>query len=406
MEHAESTRSKLLLGALLVVAFLYMSASPAPSILQQVKSGRFYHPTSGCGSAADDAAAAAAAQTSKATMERYLQPIAHGARYQQIIENATLQPWEDVLASDREPCKKGEWNVDGSWYISREGELFYEPHACLLRRLTAAEARQCLSNSTLTFVGDSLSRYQYLSLAHFLVHGRFIQRYAGDNTSSLTNEHTWPSWPVFYSAGSQLLHLNSSTVTSIESCDCYRVPDELIREFRTLTIQAGQSRMRVEYKQAFGQDHSEAGLMLDTLRGMREGIGNHTATGLDRHVMVVNMGHWFPSFHWNQSQLTTSPVAVYQHVFNAPDVLQQRLNGKLQLIWKTTTARADEATYMHRPWMHLLDGLAKFYGWDIMDAFGVTESMLESGVNSWWDALHFEAFVYDQLNDVLLNGIC
>lgn len=402
MECAEST-GKLLLGALLSVAFLCMYiSSPGSSLLRQVTFGRIFYTTSSCGTGAVDAHKVA--QLSTANSQRYLQPIAHGARYQQTITNATLPPWEGILSSGREPCKKGDWNMAGSWYISREGELFFEPHACRLRRMTAAEVRRCLSNSTITFVGDSLTRYQYLSLAHFLVHGRFIQRYADDNTSSLTNEKTWPSWPVFYSAGSQLLHVNTSNLTSTESCDCHRVPNELIREFRTLTTQAGQSKMRVEYKQAFGQGGSQTGLMEDTLRGMREGIGNHT--GLGRHVLVVNLGAWFPAWHWNQSQLTSNPVAVYQHVFNAPDILQRRLTGQLQLVWKTTTARADENSYMHRPWMYLLDGMAKFYGWDTMDAFGVTQPMLKLGMNSWWDALHFEAFVYDQLNDVLLNGIC
>ena len=42
---------------------------------------------------------------------------------------------------------------------------------CTLRRLTASEVRGCLANRPLVFIGDSITRYAYLSLVAFLEHG-------------------------------------------------------------------------------------------------------------------------------------------------------------------------------------------------------------------------------------------
>jgi hypothetical protein len=54
----------------------------------------------------------------------------------------------------------------------------------------------------------------------------------------------------------------------------------------------------------------------------------------------------------------------------------------------------------------LLTALAHQHGWDVLDAFAVTRSLYVDKVQGMWDALHFLPFVYDQLNDLLLNGLC
>ena len=49
--------------------------------------------------------------------------------------------------------------------------FIFSPIGCrLLRSLNASSARRCLADRHLLFYGDSLSRYLYLTLAHFLVH--------------------------------------------------------------------------------------------------------------------------------------------------------------------------------------------------------------------------------------------
>jgi hypothetical protein len=56
------------------------------------------------------------------------------------------------------------WRHDSSGYT-------YHLANCTLRRLTAAQALRCLADRTVVLIGDSLTRYSYLSLASFLVNG-------------------------------------------------------------------------------------------------------------------------------------------------------------------------------------------------------------------------------------------
>ena len=49
---------------------------------------------------------------------------------------------------------------------------------CALKRYTAAQVKSCLQSKHLMFIGDSLTRYQYLSLVYFLEHERWPQRFS------------------------------------------------------------------------------------------------------------------------------------------------------------------------------------------------------------------------------------
>lgn len=51
------------------------------------------------------------------------------------------------------------------------------PHVCRLKRYTAQQAGQCLRKKSMLFIGDSLTRYQFLSLAYFLEHKKWPPRY-------------------------------------------------------------------------------------------------------------------------------------------------------------------------------------------------------------------------------------
>ncbi|KAG2500656.1 hypothetical protein HYH03_001422 [Edaphochlamys debaryana] len=66
--------------------------------------------------------------------------------------------------------------------------MTWEPDACVLRRLTADRARRCLVDvGPVFFIGDSVSRYQFLALLHFLAAGKYQHPY--DTDRSLTNAH-------------------------------------------------------------------------------------------------------------------------------------------------------------------------------------------------------------------------
>lgn len=60
-----------------------------------------------------------------------------------------------------------------NWTISEQHpELTLNIRNCELLRFSHTQAKQLLAGKRVVLIGDSLSRYQYLSLVHFLQNGR------------------------------------------------------------------------------------------------------------------------------------------------------------------------------------------------------------------------------------------
>ena len=115
---------------------------------------------------------------------------------------------------------------NGTWHLTRSGEYVYEVEDCALARPTAVTARRCLSGRHLLFIGDSISRYMYLSLASFLVHGSWPDDAAlVANNASVCHEMTWhtlarklnrtDAWNVYMEG-------TNAALGGHEVCDCYR----------------------------------------------------------------------------------------------------------------------------------------------------------------------------------------
>jgi len=68
------------------------------------------------------------------------------------------------------------------------------------------------SNLNIMMIGDSLTRYQYLSLVHFLQFGKWIDPKSRPN---IVIRVTLPSWNAFY-------NLTKSLLEPYEQCDCFR----------------------------------------------------------------------------------------------------------------------------------------------------------------------------------------
>jgi hypothetical protein len=66
-----------------------------------------------------------------------------------------------------------------AWTLRADGsqQVDLQNYLCRLRRYTAIEAKTCLAEQHISFIGDSLTRYQYLSLAYFLEHDTFPPRF-------------------------------------------------------------------------------------------------------------------------------------------------------------------------------------------------------------------------------------
>eukprot|EP00521_Asterionellopsis_glacialis_P009395 CAMPEP_0195286238 /NCGR_PEP_ID=MMETSP0707-20130614/3760_1 /TAXON_ID=33640 /ORGANISM="Asterionellopsis glacialis, Strain CCMP134" /LENGTH=444 /DNA_ID=CAMNT_0040345847 /DNA_START=318 /DNA_END=1649 /DNA_ORIENTATION=+ len=80
------------------------------------------------------------------------------------------------------------------WRMRQDGsrELTL-PSTCHLKRYTALEAKQCLKDKKLLFVGDSMTRYQFMALAYFLEHHKWPKRHLSSSPQGkLVEEQSVP----------------------------------------------------------------------------------------------------------------------------------------------------------------------------------------------------------------------
>ena len=104
----------------------------------------------------------------------------------------------------------------GSWSLSPELELRFHVHGCRMRRPTANQANRCLRDQSLVFVGDSLTRYQYLSLIGFLHSGLWPEPLGGlPDMPNPVMEMEHGNWTAFYAS-------STTQYGGREVCTCVR----------------------------------------------------------------------------------------------------------------------------------------------------------------------------------------
>jgi hypothetical protein len=69
----------------------------------------------------------------------------------------------------------------GVWKHRIDGSKSYTLETCRIKRFSSEEAGTCLAGKHLLLIGDSVSRYQYLSLAYFIEHGQWPARFGMSN---------------------------------------------------------------------------------------------------------------------------------------------------------------------------------------------------------------------------------
>jgi len=87
-----------------------------------------------------------------------------------------LPDCRDIMRRPGSPYASGDFitrpTTPHTWIPRSDGSRQFELMAyCQLHRYTAVEARQCLADKSMLFVGDSLTRFQMLGLAYFLDKG-------------------------------------------------------------------------------------------------------------------------------------------------------------------------------------------------------------------------------------------
>jgi hypothetical protein len=117
--------------------------------------------------------------------------------------------------------------VDGSsgeWFLSPDGSFSYQFPHCKLRKFTRKQAAKCLKGSHLVFIGDSITRYLYLSLTSLFAVGEwpapFSQIFHKNEPPSILCEKDWNEWSLFFHRTNDVL--TSRKAQTYEVCDCSR----------------------------------------------------------------------------------------------------------------------------------------------------------------------------------------
>lgn len=141
--------------------------------------------------------------------------------------------------------------LNASSWTTHEVQTALDLRHCSLRRFTQAEAQQCLAGRPIVAIGDSLTRYQYLSLVNFLDTGVWRDTASTTRSRNLTYLHAGHHDYGPYYAGkcgrcrcvntldALFLMRFFSCVAALSgpqyfgdrmSCDCYRTRTKFIAE--------------------------------------------------------------------------------------------------------------------------------------------------------------------------------
>jgi len=287
--------------------------------------------------------------------------------------------------------------------------------------------RQCLVGRSITFVGDSLARYQYLNLVHFITLGKWYSL-----SPPFEYEPSWSSWQDFYQGTTA--RLTAKNGQTREKCDCYRNhEDTLSRENRYYeNLELNLSISYIQYSWGISKRGMDINTL--TLTNCQEGIGciqascppgdcsethwtahdhmdllQHVASTLHPDTLIFNSGIW---------HRRNNP---FDEAFTSVDRINDLLElsrtlprlGIRNLIWKTTTATNEGGFQLgSREIESIIPALERddsLHRWRIFDAFSLTSSVAEEGrslrIPVYYDAYHFCPDIYRGLNEVLLHMI-
>eukprot|EP00981_Chlorochromonas_danica_P007294 scaffold1636_cov165-Ochromonas_danica.AAC.18 len=294
------------------------------------------------------------------------------------------------------------WRGDGSWdtvYIEA-----FKDHP--LRKGINLEWLSFLRNKRIAFIGDSLTRYQYLSLAWFLGSGQWLE---DPGLPSMIWKQQWPDWGSYFHS----TNLRMGCHEILDACPGFGD----VRENRyfhhfglNLTISMNRYSPQHMSKMRLGMDfpavkdfHSRC---MFSAHGMKYS---------NRHFNVEANSHVFDSI---QSFITGwiapfqpdylvfnhgiwSPEMVYEPSY-LPSVMQAARNASKHVIWKTTTSGSRNPRQYEDD--NLRQNLSSL-GFITFDAFALTKH-LSYAADAYHDVIHFSHMgIYRELNIALLQKL-
>ena len=251
--------------------------------------------------------------------------------------------------------------------------------------------RQVLKDSHVVFVGDSVTRYQYLSLVYMLRHGHVLSPSMKPN---LVYEKDYPSWIDF--------HITSNAILSpYERCDCYRTNEWNLEEM---------------YENRFFHDE-EYNITISYFQNMGFDLKGHYPVNEEYSFPMTE----FRSLNWSLDlpgtisqifpKLSPQPTTIiicnllWQNNFHLKSYIDSVFNAATfitkDVIFKTNTPDHNRGADRHHQVKlsdHMVCSLPTVSCYDVTWTYHLPHT-----TNYFWDHAHFMAPVYTKLNNQLIE---
>lgn len=312
----------------------------------------------------------------------------------------------------RPPCRQLSFESDltGSIYKSpQSGHFLYEPDACILRRLNAAESRSCLAGKRIVWMGDSVMRYQTLSLVAFLASGTYQNPYddGGSSEPSISNVNHWPGRFNGYYPGA--IKLLKSKLGKQGTAECVRCSKQKAEEnwYTTFSKESIFLDFKYLYRYPTFAKVGINGLNWAVAPSFRKVVADHPRAlrhtdPKDRprpDLIIFNMCTW-----WSSSNMT-GLLAEMGQIFAHGETMMSKSrdsNGDLQLVWRSCLDLRFASVAPQ------LDRMAKDHGWLVYNLRPVLEATSRQKIHWRWNgtSVHWIQLGYETFNDILLNIMC
>jgi hypothetical protein len=260
------------------------------------------------------------------------------------------------------------------------------------------------TNLHLAMIGDSLTRYQYLSLVYYLERqGKWIDKTEHPNPMV---HKSYASWPNFYRTTNLGLHGH-------EQCDCFRkdAVTYQVRENRYYDDVSADANHHVTYIEKFGKAAAHGRWTPDQIRDNHHPPSDYYESDQNVTDDIWRYTTWTDVIHGHVAQLQPSPryvvlnAGLWNHDLHTTQdftVIRQALEDHDMIgIWKTTTARSnhpEERGARFQPHPH------DVLGCQILPyCLNLSWTSHDEYLSQYYDHAHFYAPVYQLMNEELLQ---
>ena len=315
------------------------------------------------------------------------------------------------------PCGVLSGREQGRWGLSPSRDWAFHPQGCELRRPTPQQAKQCLTNQSLSFVGDSLLRYQYLSLISFLHNKEWPEPLGGlPGLPSILIEKEWGSWEAFFAASKGAFNGHESCggcqrgASSGSERRHFHLSDSgttvrFLFVTKALSFEAGMEDVREEWlAMRRGNVSQPYRYLKDAQHNLPQSCAEssspdcHYPPSVPFHpstFLLANIGQWF-----SDRVLPSDLLPVFTAARDAVDMADL----PMKRMWRMTTPRiGGEDIIAHNEEWQVFGGGAQ--RWEVLEVFNMT-AQPHGVTGAYWDNQHFLPFVYQEMNVWLLNTLC